>query len=59
GERRILLQGDPPSPRRPPSGCRFRTRCPLAFDRCAIEDPPPVDLGGGQEAACLIAGKGS
>ncbi|TSD85719.1 ATP-binding cassette domain-containing protein [Mycobacterium sp. KBS0706] len=59
GAQRMLLQGDPPSPRRPPSGCRFRTRCPLAFDRCALEDPPPVDLGAGQQAACLIAGEGS
>ncbi|WP_225767981.1 ABC transporter ATP-binding protein [Inquilinus sp. Marseille-Q2685] len=57
GAERILLQGDPPSPRRPPSGCRFRTRCPLAFDRCALEDPPPVALGAGQQAACLVAGE--
>ena len=57
GAERILLQGDPPSPRHPPSGCRFRTRCPLAFDHCASEDPPMVDLGDGQQAACLLAGR--
>ncbi len=58
GEQRMPLQGDPPSPRRPPSGRRFRTRCLLAFDRCALEDPPPVDLGGRPAGRLrLIAGE--
>lgn len=50
-----LLQGDLPSPMAPPSGCVFRTRCPLAIARCAQEVPAFRRLDDQTEAACLLA----
>ena len=52
--RRVVLSGDVPSPLRPPPGCRFHTRCPLSFDRCKVEEPPLIDLGGNHLAACHL-----
>jgi oligopeptide/dipeptide ABC transporter ATP-binding protein len=46
------IRGEPPSPIHPPSGCRFRTRCPRAEQRCAEEEPPMRELGDGHFAAC-------
>jgi peptide/nickel transport system ATP-binding protein len=54
--RHVQLRGEPASPISPPSGCRFRTRCPLAAPICADEEPPLIDQGGGQLAACHFPG---
>ncbi len=51
-ETTALLQGEPPSPIDPPSGCRFRTRCPHATERCAAEEPALKETAAGTEAAC-------
>jgi peptide/nickel transport system ATP-binding protein len=47
-----VLQGEPPSPIDPPSGCRFRTRCPNATDLCAAEEPLPQDVAPGHQVCC-------
>lgn len=50
---RILLQGDPPSPSNPPSGCVFRTRCPWAIAECAASVPAPYVAAPGHTVACI------
>ncbi len=61
GQRRTEppLTGDPPNPINPPSGCRFRTRCPFAEGVCAEREPLQSKLGSGHEAACHMAEPGS
>jgi oligopeptide/dipeptide ABC transporter ATP-binding protein len=48
------IEGDPPDLVDPPSGCRFRPRCPYAFAPCEWIDPELIDVGAGQRAACLL-----
>jgi oligopeptide/dipeptide ABC transporter ATP-binding protein len=56
--KRTILVGETPDAVAIPAGCRFHTRCPLAFDRCRVEEPPLLDVGDGQSAACWLAEQG-
>ena len=50
----VYLEGEIPSPINPPSGCRFRTRCPRAENICKTQEPPLKDLGQGHFCACHL-----
>jgi oligopeptide/dipeptide ABC transporter ATP-binding protein len=55
---RTILVGETPDAAHVPPGCRFHPRCPVAFDRCKVEEPPLFDVGAGQAAACWLAEPG-
>jgi len=51
--RRIILEGDVPSPANPPLGCNFNTRCPVVMDVCLEQEPEFKDVGGRHWVACF------
>jgi len=53
-KQRVILSGDVPTPIDPPPGCRFHTRCPIAVDRCKVEEPPLRQIADGRVAACHL-----
>ncbi len=57
-ERLDTIAGEVPNPLEFPQGCKFHPRCPYAFDRCRVEEPPAFDLGGGHRAACWLIEEG-
>jgi len=51
---RVILQGETPNPIDLPPGCRFHPRCPVAVERCKLEDPPYRIISPTHSAACLL-----
>ncbi|MEA4832066.1 Oligopeptide transport ATP-binding protein OppF [bioreactor metagenome] len=54
---RIILEGSIPSPVKPPSGCKFHTRCGYCTERCKCEKPKTIDIGGGHTVSCHLYDK--
>jgi oligopeptide transport system ATP-binding protein len=52
--RRVILEGDVPSPANPPVGCNFNTRCPRVMDECYEKEPAFLDAGDGHWVACFL-----
>jgi len=57
--KRIILEGDVPSPVTPPRGCRFHTRCPYVVDRCRRDQPPLIEVASGHAVACHLRAPGA
>jgi oligopeptide/dipeptide ABC transporter ATP-binding protein len=53
--RTLEIKGEPSSPINPPPGCRFKSRCPFAFDRCRTEEPPLQEIEPAHAAACHLS----
>ncbi len=53
-KRKKIVQGDVPSPARPPPGCHFHTRCPYAIAECRVTSPPLKEVASGHQVACLL-----
>jgi oligopeptide/dipeptide ABC transporter ATP-binding protein len=53
-KQRVVLVGDVPTPINPPPGCRFHTRCPVAIDRCRVDEPPLRQIEDGRDVACHL-----
>jgi oligopeptide transport system ATP-binding protein len=53
-KQRVVLRGDVPTPINPPAGCRFHTRCPIAVERCRVEEPPLRQIEDGRDVACHL-----
>jgi len=56
--KRTILEGETPDAAHVPTGCRFHPRCPVAFDRCKVDEPPLFQLEDGHAAACWLAEPG-
>ncbi|MGH8928092.1 MAG: oligopeptide/dipeptide ABC transporter ATP-binding protein, partial [Acidimicrobiia bacterium] len=54
----VSIPGNPPRLDQIPVGCRFAPRCPAAFDRCYVEQPPSYAVGPQREAACFLVEQG-
>jgi oligopeptide/dipeptide ABC transporter ATP-binding protein len=52
---RVMLRGEVPSALNPPTGCRFHTRCPLAMERCARQEPPEISCTPDHAVRCFLA----